>query len=244
METWIVLPDMHWPYHVPGAVECVDAVIATVRPDAILMLGDMLDCRSFSKHPPKTSDEKRGTPWDQDLAGFGEQLKRWRKSTKRVVWLEGNHENRVKRAALESKAIESALPMLLPQRVLRGLFDQWVDYGTAQRFRLARGLYATHGWHEGIQANRKHLDDCTTFSIMHGHTHSDGHASKRDVESGRTMQAWSFGCLYKPQPPYIHAPTRWTHGLGVVHVHDGRHQVFGCKIEKGSTILPDGTLIR
>jgi hypothetical protein len=249
VEKWIAWPDQHWPHHDVDAFEVAQLALAKLKPFGLLSLGDGLDCLSFSSHPPKTFAEKNSnTQWTDDLAGYGKQLKRARKSCKKFVWVEGNHCDRIKRKALDTPALASCLDLILPQRVLKEYISTFVPYDVpGSHYKLTPSLWAVHGWSCGQNANRDHLNAATNFSIMHGHTHQCGHVSRRDPPTGKVLQAWSFGCLYTPQPGYMGSkPTKWTHGFGVVYIDRAkkRHDIFSCKIENGCTVLPDGREVK
>lgn len=249
MERWIVWPDLHYPHHDREAFEVAQRALARFRPFGLLSLGDLLDCKSFSSHPPKTFAEKQSnTAWSADLSGMGAELKRARKSCSRFVYVAGNHSDRVKRKALETPALASCLDLILPELVLKPYISTFVPYDVpGSHYELTPHLWAVHGWSCGQNANRDHLNAATNFSVMHGHTHQCGHVSRRDPITGNALQAWSFGCLYTPQPDYMGSkPTKWTHGFGVVYVDRKRkrHDIFSCKIENGCTVLPDGREVR
>ena len=220
------------------------------KPFGLLQLGDGLDAKSFSSHPAKTfAESAQKSKWSDDCAGYGAQLKRANKHVSgKTVLLGGNHSDRVKRKALEVPALASCIDMILPEKLLREHYDVFVPYDNpGAHYKLTPHLWAVHGWSHGMNANRDHLNAATNFSVMHGHTHQCGHVSRRDPISGKTLQAWSFGCLYTPQPDYMGSkPTRWTHGFGVVYVNRAkkRHDIFSCKIEHGCTVLPDGREVK
>jgi len=214
---WLVLADIHVPYHEPLAIQAAVEYGKKVGITNVLLNGDIQDCASVS-HWPKTT--KRN--FDKELVVFLEFLD-WLCAELPVpmVYKPGNHEYWLPRY-YASKAPELiGLPLLAMESVLnlesRGVefieYKQIVDagglpilHGDELRFSSpvnpARGLFLkTHSW------------------AMCSHFHQTAENSTRDI-NGKLLTTWSTGCLCDLSPDY--SPySNWNHGFAVVDVTKG-----------------------
>jgi hypothetical protein len=228
----LILPDAHHPFHDARVMAVIEAVAAAVRPARIVSLGDWLDAAAT-----------------------------WQ-------YLKGNHEGHVDRACIKLGAMGMAvLDMLDPQRVL-GRDRPWVkftpyvaDYAQSSptgtrgaglsHYKIARDLWAVHGWSVAKAAAQRHLDMAKTVSIVHGHTHRMQHVTGRVMEDNRIVHAWSPGCLSDLQPRWHHtSPTEWAHGFSLVYAADDcltarrpRWTPYTITVDRGECVLPGGTRV-
>lgn len=243
----LLVPDCHFPEHEPVAQSVVVRAAAMMRPDVIIQLGDILDCAGFTTHPPKTMAEGKFDNYlEHEVKPAKAFLKALSKHTKKLVLVEGNHENRVERWAMRDKGGSAVYEMVSPRKLLADCVDKWVPYrDPLSHYEICRGLWAVHGWSYGKHATTEHLSRSSNFSIVHGHTHRIQSSTRKDPVSGRLLEAHSFGCLSKLQPLWQGAnPTDWAHGFGVVYVDDTNHShwIYTVKIENAQAILPNGKL--
>lgn len=245
----VVLPDLHIPYHDKKVLECVLRAIEYLQPYKTVVLGDWLDCDSFSKHPKKTMRELKAVEYRRDEIDpcnvILDEIQNW---CKKLVFIEGNHEFRVERMAAEFGAIlgPDIFDLMSPQTLLsagRTNFE-WVPYGEClPRHEITPNLIAVHGWSHSTHAAATHLKQAKTCSIVHGHTHRYGVASSRNALTGEIYRGWSPGCLSKLQPMYRHqSPTNWCNGFSIIYVgQDPRDwSEYHVLIQNGRCILPDG----
>lgn len=244
-----ILPDLHIPYQDKRALDCVMKALMYLRPYKTVILGDWLDCDSFSKHPKKSLREMKAARYKRDEIDpcneLLDEIQRWTIETK---FVEGNHEFRVERFAVEfgSSLGPDIYDLMSPQTLLsagRQNFE-WIPYGdNLPHLEITPNLWAIHGWYHNRHSAAKHLDAAKTVSLVHGHTHRQQLAATRNIVTGDVHKAWSPGCLSQLQPTYMHQnPTEWVHGFSLVYVGadplDWTEYII--TIENGRCILPDG----
>ena len=64
LETTLIVPDCHAPYHDLDAWELMLEAGRRVRPDAVVVMGDLIDCYSVSRH---SKDPARATQLDGEV---------------------------------------------------------------------------------------------------------------------------------------------------------------------------------
>lgn len=186
--------------------------IRDFKPHQINLLGDIVDfydISRFDKNPTRRVVLAQEIEFTRDVI-----LAELRRASPKshIVWIEGNHENRLQRY-LWSRAPELAS---LPGMDMRSLFrlpELRVQYRTAN---LEVGdVQLTHGHlvrkHSGQTA--KALMDEYGTSVIHNHTHRLGAIYKTD-RSGNYV-AFENGCLCSLTPEYIAGVPNWQQGFSV-----------------------------
>lgn len=248
---WLVWPDTHYPEQDAQAVACATRVWDELRPDGVCFLGDLIDCAAFSSHARKSLAEEVAESFrESELDPARDLMRSMRRPPRgrgsRIVFVEGNHENRVERWALANPANRSAFDTIGPHAYWQGAYDEyhpWMD--KLSHAKLAPDLWGIHGFSCAKNAATKHLEICTSFSVVHGHTHRNQSDTRRDPSDGRVLKAWSPGCLAALQPQYHGAsPTGWSHGVSLVYVgQSGSWTDYTIEIKQGRCVLPDGRQI-
>lgn len=253
---WVVLPDMHlseeykWP--VSEAVLCALEAIRWLKPQGVLLMGDMIDVGSLSRFPRSRVGDAAPDFYKDEIEPmilFLDTVQALQPRGGRLVYLEGNHEARVARAAAESPQLAAVQKLIDPQRLFSAGRERftWVPYhGKAFdqcHYTLAHKLWAVHGWSHAKAAARTHMDMGRDLSIVYGHTHRAESVTSRMPDGDRVIEAWSPGHLGPNQPTWKHCfPTDWTQGISLVYVNDARTswQKMNLRIERGRVILPSG----
>ncbi len=218
-----------------------------MMPNRTIQLGDGLEAAPFSNHPRKTMPEaSRELFRESELDPMASWIRHhtWN-VTEEYVYLMGNHEHRVERFCANSGLGPDIWDALSPIAWFEGMCTV-VPYQAdpmEASFRVADDLLAVHGWATGKNAPQKHLDRCTDFSIINGHTHIFG-VNRQVMPSTRgliDMSAMSPGCLRTLTPAWLGAtPQPWSHGIGVIY-HGARSWTpYMVQIFQGRCILPDG----
>lgn len=109
--TAVVYGDTHVPFHDPAALAVVRGVVADVRPDVLLNVGDLVDCWQISRFDkdPTRSDSLQDNI-DEARQHLAEMAALAPKS--RRVLLEGNHEARLSRTIWKLEGAARELPKL------------------------------------------------------------------------------------------------------------------------------------
>lgn len=249
----MVLPDLHIPHHDRKALGCALEVHALMKPKRTVILGDWLDAEAFSSHAVSSRAEERAqTYYEGEIQPCRRLLDRLEENTDEIIFLEGNHCHRVERTVTSIGGVMLDLADLVsPQRLLssnRAKPFTWISYvpkpaNPLPHYRIAKDLIAVHGWSFAKHAAAKHLEIARNYSVVHGHTHRAQSFTARDPIDGRTLKAWSPGCLSKLQPLYMqHIPTDWVHGFSLIWCTDDlkRWTDYTVQINNGVCILPDG----
>jgi hypothetical protein len=182
------------------------------KPDQINLLGDIADfydISRFDKNPNRRIVLGKEIEFTRDVI-LAELRRAAPKS--RIIWVEGNHENRLQRY-LWSRAPELASLPGMDMRELFRLRDLKITY-TQQSLEVG-DIQMTHGHmarkHSGWTAKAM-MDEYGT-SVIHNHTHRLGAIYKTD--RGGEYVAFENGCLCNLNPEYINGVPNWQHGFSV-----------------------------
>ncbi len=212
-EKSLFLPDPHPPFHDPEAWATALAFARHFKPDRVFLLGDFLDFYQLSRFD---RDPERVGHLQADLDCAHQLLKEVRKSAKDapIQYLQGNHEDRLRRFLWTKAAELSGLRDLDIRRLLR-LSDLGIRY-VEEPFIRYRSCVVKHGdivrLRSGYTATGEL--DRTGLSGVSGHTHRLGHIYRRNAAGAFTWL--EAGCLCQLDPQHWArrpAVTDWMHGL-------------------------------
>lgn len=248
-QTWVVLSDQHAPHHDPALHAIACQVLEELRPDGVLLLGDLMDLSgSISRHP-----NLPGTPSLQDnLDAAYSLLCDYRTAAgdeARFVLLEGNHDKRIwsyvsnQASVLEGVSIAGGgAPALSVPHLLRldelGVEFLGVDdmpgggYPLATWEVIPERLVAIHGNRARKGAGNSALSTARDrgHGVIHGHTHrlavsaftlygTDGTPRPFHAVEAGTMASVKGGMRYAPQES-----ADWQAGFVVMTIwEDGAH---------------------
>ena len=229
--TW---PDLHVPEHDPLALACAYKVARHILPDVLCWTGDMMECAPWSRHPRKTMpDDKCQLFRKMELDPTSSLIKLLLdQCTDELVYCEGNHEHRVELWCANNEVGRDVFDALSPRAWFSGMNGvTWIPYQAEpliSHYEITPDLWLVHGWATGVTSEAKHLDACTNFSIIHGHTHIYGEASKvvpvvphagSAVE--KRLFSMSPGCLRTLAPAWLGSkPQNWSHGLNITYISE------------------------
>lgn len=181
-------PDIHFPFHNKLFLEYLDAQCDEFKPTCIVIIGDLLDCYSvsdFDKDPGRKetlNDEREAAvKW---LSG-----RRQKHPDTQIIFIEGNHEERIKRQ------IRRYLPGLhdLPELTTRGLLkldSLGVDFYPSYGF-VRWGMRIKHGESTAKWSSNQEMLKHRKSGIS-GHVHREQIAEFTDGE-GLTTTWRSLG---------------------------------------------------
>ncbi len=213
---WLVMGDIHLPYHAPEAVRAAVDDGKRFGADGVLLNGDTLDFYSLSHHYREPDKARVKVEIEQ-----GRELLRWVRAQfpkARLVYKEGNHDERLRRYLAErAPEVFDLEDLHLPQLLKADAVG--ADWVGDKRVVMVGKLPVIHG-HEyrgggGVQPSRW-LYLRTGGSAMTNHFHRTDHYTFRtitDVEVGM----WSVGCLCYLKPSYLPL-NQWSHGWALVEV--------------------------
>lgn len=208
------LTDQHFPYHDPRAISDSLYAIEILRPDILVLGGDLIDAPGISRfeRDPRTittlqSDIDQANNYIDDCLSHVP-------SGCHTVFTTGNHEDRLPRymhreapAAASLRAL--AIPNLLKLKE-RGI--TCIPLGRC--FRIG-ALSFTHGdlirkW-SGSSAHAS--IDHEGCNIVMGHSHRLGSFTRKT--GNRLLRGFESGCLCSTRPHYMQRTPDWHRGFSV-----------------------------
>lgn len=238
MKRYVVLSDIQIPFQDDSALEVAYKLIKDVKPDGVILNGDIVDCYSisdFHKDPYSQAD------LEAEIAGACNLMGKLSKVPNKV-WIGGNHEDRWRRVIWKQGSPYRAMFRSFQEAFQMGSYAfRWRPYGD---YVLLGKLMVTHGSmvskHSG-QTAKAHYDKYGR-SVLVGHTHRLGAYYHRNMEG--TYAAFENGCLCSLTPEYTQHPN-WQQGFSVVEVGDaGLFHVTQCPILKGCMCFYGDKLVR
>ena len=220
-----VISDAHWPFHdlrrepdgsYSGAYLTAIEWLRNCGVDTVLLNGDMMDCYNLSSH--EKVENNRSWKWELDAARtMVKHLRQFFGDKVRIVYREGNHEERLKRyLAQKAKELEGTIVL----EELLGLNEQGIEW-VEERAKVKAGkLWIDHGheWFGGGGVNpARNYRMKAVDNVMVGHVHKTSTDLFRRPLDGTFIAGWSVGCLCDLNPRY--APrNNWNHGVALVEL--------------------------
>lgn len=228
----LVLPDIHLGHQARSALRCALRVYHHYKPETVLILGDMLDAHSFSSYPA-TPGETRAHYLRDEIEPAKVLLEELSTYGNEIIYLEGNHEERVRRWLLAQTDVAE---LILPEVLLARDNLTWVPY---KSYHVQGSWVFAHGTTTCKDAARKHLDHFPGYSVCFGHTHRAQHVVRRCPVTNKTRHGICPGTLSELQPIWCHGPTTWSHGVVLIR----GETPYLIPITEEGAILPCGTQI-
>lgn len=233
---WLVLSDIHVPFHEPLPIEAAFQSGHAEKVDGILLNGDAQDCASVSFWPTAKRQ------FNREVAAFIDFLDFMRQEfpTQKVVYKPGNHEYRLPRHYV-SKMPELAESPLSAMETVIGFEERDIEFLDYHQLVMAGELPIIHG-HEirgtstAVNAARGLFLKTKSFSAC-SHWHSTSMHSAKNIH-GEYLTTWSFGCLCQLNPEYSPFGNDWNWGFGLVNVEkNGDFELINRRV------LPSGKVV-
>ncbi len=228
----LLLSDLHIPYHDRMAIEI--AVERGRDADLVIINGDLADCYEMSRFEPD--------PRKCDFPGMLRKSKEfftWLRAKfpkARILYKEGNHEERLERYFL----VRAPAVLGVPEFELKNLMKlddfgiEWLD--EKRPIRLGK-LFVIHG-HEYRFAFSNPVNPARGLFLrakvhaIQGHNHQSSQHGERRLDD-KVVSTWSTGCLCDLHPEYMPL-NNWGHGAALVELSDqGAFHVDNFRIIKG-----------
>lgn len=216
------LGDIHVPYQDDVAVDLALDFLAWFKPDKLWLIGDIVDFYQLSRF---SKDPSRVPKLQDDLDATTALLKRFRGACPKahIVYLDGNHEDRLRRFCWDTQVLASVRKLTVPK--LLGLDELQIEHHPYGRVQSWHGLMVEHGdrvsRHSAYTA--KSMLEARGKSGISGHTHRMGSHYRTDCTG--TKAWWENGCLCSLQPDYTFMPN-WCQGFSIGHAIDGGQRFF------------------
>lgn len=262
-QTCVVLPDMQIGYfrnkageleptHDEGAIDIAFSIIKDVKPDLIVMVGDNLDLPEFGKYRLSSAYALTTQASIDRATTLCAQLRTIAPHA-RVVWLSGNHEERLVNYVIDNAKSAFALrkgntpdswPVLSVPYLCR--FDEFgiefVPGYPAGQFWINQRLRVIHGTKVRSNGSTAHAYLSTEkTSVLYGHIHRREWAerSRSDWDGPKTVMAASPGTLARCDGTVpstkggldldgrpMTVVEDWQQGIGVVTFEPGEGQFW------------------
>ncbi len=218
----VFVPDLHSPYHDPGAIDTLVEFIDYFEPENIIFMGDVFDfyqLSRFDKQPAR-------------LLKLGDDIKSGKDVLKQICdaapkakkdFVEGNHERRLYRYLCNHPEL-SGLDVLLPENLL-GFAELGINWHPEEEVFEHHGVVVTHGtrvskW-SGYSAKAE-LDKWGASGIS-AHTHR---ASQYNLSNHGGDYVWyEAGCLCDLRPEYMVGRPNWQHAFAIGDFYEDRFQI-------------------
>lgn len=233
--TWLVLSDLHIPFHSKKALHAIVQHLKTRGKIAgVLLNGDIADC--YAESHWQKDPKKRDLPNELKTVRLFFESLREEFPKSRIVWKFGNHEERHENF-LRLKAPEFLDVPDFDLAVLTRASSYGIeDVRNMQPIKLGK-LYVLHGHEYKFNISNpvnpaRGLFLRARVSALCGHMHQSSSHTEKDLAEHETT-CWSTGALCNLT--YDYAPlNKHNHGFAVVDVwNDGGYEVDNLRIIKG-----------
>lgn len=234
-KTWLILPDLHFPFHCPLYLKVVTLVIKLLRAElnGIVQLGDFVDCWQLSVFD---KDPARKNNVIQDIEQYGkwlDQIDALVKRETKFYQLEGNHEDRLRRYAWAKAPDLVGMVRDIPEILSfkdrnkhSNMTYRWFpisDWDACQIGDVV--LHHGHFFNKHVAVNNLAIYETKFIS---GHTHRFQFAANGD--------RWSVSLGYGSTEPAIgHKPVPhgWQQVFAILTVVDGKGWLEPFLVNKG-----------
>jgi hypothetical protein len=247
----IVAGDFHFPEQDDAAVAVFLETCRQLRPQRVILNGDLPDLLAVSKYP---KDVRAGKSWslgDEAAAmhGFLHELERVLPRDTEIVETEANHSGNGTASRWWRYLSDAAGALVsLPGAEAKLSYQAWW-YPAWSRIRLveevllADDLLVLHG--DIVRKHAAYSARATMekwfSSVMHNHTHRQGMGAQRvPSRTGRgegQLRFFETGCMCRLKPSYASA-VNWTQGFAIVR--EGGLKRYGVElvtIEDGEAVV-------
>ncbi len=229
-----IISDVHIPYHDEKAFDAAITHLKSIGIDTLVINGDFADFYRISRWQKDPRRRHFSTERKSIIEGLDWIRDCFPKS--RIVWKDGNHEERFAHFIWEKAPELYDIPGCQLPELLEFARNR-IEYVTDQRPIMVGKLPILHG-HElpkglasPVNAARgafmKMLD---SVLIGHGHrtsTHAEPNWTHKEIT------CWSTGCLCDMAPEYARL-NKWNFGFALVEVSaDGEYGVHNMRISNG-----------
>ena len=225
-EMTILMGDQHIPHHDADLLSKLEKTCFDYQPDTIVLGGDFADCYYFSNFAKAF---KNKTTVQEDLNLAKAYLEKLRKvvPNARIVYIEGNHEARMKRYEKQQARDLAGADIFDITKVLdfkknKVEFIPMKD-GKNSSIELYPGIIVGHfdkSLTKGTMSSL--LEKYVNKSVLQFHTHRISSVLKTGFDT--TLEGYEVGCLCATQE-YVANPN-WQQGFGYLKYYPQKKQWF------------------
>ena len=208
----LILPDVHLTGEgYSPSYSLAKTFVKDIRPDEIILLGDFLDCTSLSHWIENKTLLLENKRYLLEIGNANEELDYLQKYSKKVTYLEGNHENWVQQYIEKHPMLEGMLE--IPLRLeLKERNIEWFPLN--ELYRVGK-MYFLHGDTTVKYHASKMLQDYGCC-LCYGHTHT-AQTAQMNMKMQEPIMAYGLGCLCSHEPHYMKGKhARWIDQVGIM----------------------------
>lgn len=231
---WGTIMDSHFPYHDRATIELFAAECKKRKVVGILLNGDILDSHEVSDH-----DKDPRAPRYVEEIELGKMFFSWLRykfPKTRIVYKQGNHEERLDRYIIRRAPALFGLEGVNIQSLLH-LDDYGVELVSDKRVIQLGKLNIIHG-HEYPGGVSSPVNPARGLYLkarslaLAGHHHRSSYHQERNIRQ-KPEAAWSVGCSCFLHPAY-RPLNNWNLGFAFIDVaNDGEFVVYNHTVEGG-----------
>ena len=227
----IFISDIHFPENI--RLQPVFDYIKDYKPDTIIIGGDVIDAKELHGVESMPAKDFKMKWYERDcryLKDFFLDLKKI--SSAKLVFLEGNHEQRYDRLA---RKYPDAFKRTINLKRDCGTGIKWIEYGTYKSYYRLGDTVFMHGTVYPDNHAKKYALDHTPLKCVYGHLHHfQAYTTKRAFASSGPRYAITPGCLCTITPEWKRGvPHQWLHGFLSFVIVNGRMIPTVHQIEQG-----------
>jgi predicted MPP superfamily phosphohydrolase len=226
----VILPDVHIDDKgVHKVYNPVKDFIKDFKPDLIILLGDFADGCALSNWDLSKKRKMEGRRHKNEIDNVNKELDFLQKYCKKIVWLEGNHEDRVERYLDTHSEVEE----LIEYQHLCKLEERGIEWIPFNKLYQLGDLYMVHGRYTNQHHAKKHLERIGG-NICYGHTHlPQVFGTNRELQ--KPYKSVGLGCLCDKKPEYLKGKEgNWINGFAILYMSTrGHFNLYPIDIIKG-----------
>jgi predicted phosphodiesterase len=213
--------------------------IEDTRPHSeVVLLGDFLSLDCISRHNEKNLRAIAEKTIQKDYAVAEQELRALKQAagTERLIWIEGNHENRVERYIDANPQLEGSI------EIPKAFQDvKWIPFWSkGTTYKHGKAMFI-HGRYTNDHHAKRHVQSYA-HNVFYGHTHDVQSYAQQRLGDDDTIVGHSLGCLCKYDQPYMQGtPSKWQQAFGHFYFQpNGFFNYFVVQVFKNRFIGPNG----
>lgn len=211
----VVLPDVHLTDKCPRDYLPVKRFIKDFKPDEVILLGDFMDVSSLSAWDYDKKRLMEGKRFKKEIELANNELDFLQQYSKKVTFLEGNHEDRINRYLDKNPEMEGMIELELNLNLEKRKIG---FYKMNELYKLGH-MYFTHGMWTNKYNSNKHLTELGC-NICYGHQHKT-QTSFQNQAMAKPIMAYALGTLGDKKPDYLrNRPGNWINQFAIYYYND------------------------
>lgn len=218
MKSAVYFADRHLVHDEPAhwSWELFINFVKDFRPHTLIGGGDHLDLSYISSFNKEKLLLLEGKRLRKDFDALNAELAMLREYCERMIFLEGNHEERLTRA-IEKQPLLQGMAELTTNVDFAKL---GIEYYPLDKQPVAIGkLNVLHGTYTGEHHAKKQLMKYMG-NVLYGHVHAFQTYSMGVPLRNDEWASWSVGCLCDKNPTWMRGPSHWANGFAVIYFND------------------------